>query len=444
MLTRRSFLTKSSCASIAAYTSPLWMSGVCRQAFASTLDSYKAVVLITLNGGNDGNNMIVPSDSTEHQEYFNIRPSIALANGSCIPLVSDGTSGNYGMHPSMPNIAALYNKGGALVVANVGPLRTPATKAQLLATPDLLPAALMSHPNGILQWESASTVALPNTGWGGRIADVFSGQSGTLPPILNAGPSSIFTVGNSVQAIALQSGTNTVFTPLPSGISSAIMAMAQNDSKSKNQLVAQCAQLRVQTQLQQALLAQAQSASGNISTAFPGSQLGQQLQAIAQVIGGRSVIGAQRQLFYTQQAGYDSHQDQLVLQAGLLSDLDSSISAFMSAMQELGLANDVLVCTHSDFNRTLLANGSQGSDHAWANNQIIVGGGIRGARIIGKMPSLELGGSEDINQSGAWIPTLSVTQMTAGIGMWMGLTSSQVNSVFPDLANFPSGAISLL
>jgi len=115
----------------------------------------------------------------------------------------------------------------------------------------------------------------------------------------------------------------------------------------------------------------------------------------------------------------------------------------MNSLDEMGLTDQVLICTHSDFSRTLTSNTSGGSDHAWANNQLMIGGGINGGRIVGSMPELELGGSSDLNGLGCWIPTLSVTQMTAAIGGWMGLNSSQLATVFPDLANFPSGAIQL-
>jgi len=165
------------------------------------------------------------------------------------------------------------------------------------------------------------------------------------------------------------------------------------------------------------------------------------LESIAGALNGRSIIGASRQIFYCQQAGYDTHSQQLSLQQGYLAELDAGIGAFMSALQEMGLQNDVLICTHSDFNRTLLGNGSGGTDHAWGSHQLVIGGGIRGGRIIGSIPDPELGGSLDINGYGTWIPTLSATQMTAGIGAWMGLSSNQLVSIFPDLGNFSQGAV---
>jgi uncharacterized protein (DUF1501 family) len=131
------------------------------------------------------------------------------------------------------------------------------------------------------------------------------------------------------------------------------------------------------------------------------------------------------------------------LHSVFLSELDTGVGAFMTALREMGLEKNVLVTTHSDFNRTYTSNITRGSDHAWGNHQLILGGGIRGGRIIGTIPEPELNGSLDFNGYGTWIPDLSVTQMAASIGMWMGLSSGQVASVFPDLSKFSQGAIML-
>jgi uncharacterized protein (DUF1501 family) len=442
MITRRTFSKLAFGTGLAAVSAPLWLDDFSAQAFAQLASSYKAIVLITLQGGNDGNNVLVPLDSAPYAQYASLRSSLALPQSSCSTLASGVGSPTFGMHPSLVNIARLYNSGNALVVANIGPLSQPVTKAQLLATPTLMPQALLSHPAGINQWESASTLALPSTGWGGRIADIVAAQSGQLPPVLNAAGASIFTVGRSVQGIAI---STTAGQPggLPAGIESALMAIASSDAQSQNAIVAQAANLRVQSLNQQALIAQAQNSSAPLATVFPGSQFGQEMQAIAQIINGRGVIGASRQVFYAQQGNYDTHNAQAGIQAACLSDLDAGVGAFMAALQEMGLTNQVLVCTHSDFNRSITANVSAGSDHAWGNHHIILGGGIRGGRIIGTYPDLDLGGSMDLNGYGTWIPTLAVSQMAAGIGNWMGLSPSQIASVFPDLVNFPGGAISL-
>jgi len=442
MISRREFMKIAARAGVTAASAPLLFNSTSLTAFAQMTSSYKALIVVTLTGGNDGNNMVVPLDSASYAEYASIRGAVALPAGSCLPMASSAGAPLFGFHPSLKNVASLYNSRNALVVANVGPLSMPVTKAQLLANPNLLPQALLSHPAGQAQWESASTLALPTTGWGGRIADQISSLSGSLPPVIDAGPSSIFTVGNTIQGIAIQSGASNLIA-LPTSISSAIMQVAQADAASQNNLVSHAAQLRVQAMNQQSLIAQAQSAGTPLKTVFPSSTFGQGLSAIASIINGRSVIGASRQIFYIQQGVYDTHASQIDNHANYLSDLDGGIGAMVSALQEMGLQNNVLICTHSDFNRTLVGNASLGTDHAWGNHQLIVGGGITGGRIIGSVPEPELGGSLDINGEGTWIPGLSVTQMTAALGQWMGLSNQQVATVFPDLANFTQGAIML-
>jgi uncharacterized protein (DUF1501 family) len=226
-------------------------------------------------------------------------------------------------------------------------------------------------------------------------------------------------------------------------LQNAALAIAALDSASPNQLVAHAAQVRGAAVQQQLLLAQAQLAGSTLKTAFPSSVFGGRMSVIAQLINGRSVIGASRQIFYCEQGSYDTHQNQLSGQTACLAELDLGLAAFMQALQEMGLSNQVLVCTQSDFNRTMIGNGTAGSDHAWGNHQLILGGGLQGGRIIGTLPDMDIGGSQDFNGMGTWIPTLSVSQYAAGVGSWFGLAKGQLATTFPDLANFSQGAILL-
>lgn len=429
-------------AGMAGASAPLWMNLISSQAFAQAGTGYKAVVLVSLPGGNDGNNMLIPMDSAEYNEYASMRGQLAQSPGSLNVLQGTSNGKTYGLHPSLVNTAAFFNQKRASMVANIGPLRAPATKAQMLADSTLLPEALLSHPQQLAQWESATTSAAPVTGWGGRMADLFVSQAGSLPAMLDAGPSSIFTVGNAVQGIAVQADGGDLVA-LPTGMDAAILAVAQAESVSPNVLISQAAQLRVLSAKQQVILRQAQAAGSGLQTQFPGSGFGSVLKTIAQVMSGRSVVGATRQIFYCTQGGYDTHENQWPAQAAQLADLDNGLAAFMKALDELGLTNQVLVLTHSDFNRTMQMNSTHGTDHAWGNHQLMMGGGIQGGRVLGTMPVLELGGSSDLGALGTWIPTTSVTQLAAGVGTWMGLNATQLAGVFPDLGNFPTGALSL-
>ena len=443
MINRRTFLSHVSKAGLAGASAPLWLNLLSTSAFAQAGSGYKAVVLVSLPGGNDGNNMLVPLDAADYSEYAAIRGgSLAIPQGNMHVLQGTLNGNSYGLHPSLTNVSSFYNQKRALLVANIGPMQAPATKAQILANQSLLPQALLSHPQQLAQWESATTSAAPVTGWGGRMSDLLTAQSGLLPPLLDAGPSSIFTVGTTVQGIAVQADGGDLVA-LPTGMDAAILAVAQAESQSASSLIAQTAKLRVLSAQQQVILKQAQTAGSSLQTVFPTSGFGNVMQTIAQVISGRSVVGASRQIFYCTQGGYDTHQNQYSYQASQLADLDGGLAAFMTALDEMGLTNQVLVCTHSDFNRTMQANSTNGTDHAWGNHQIMLGGGIHGGRILGSMPVFELGGSSDLGSLGTWIPTTSVTQMTAGIGNWMGLNQTQLAGVFPDLANFPTGMLSL-
>lgn len=428
---------------MAAVSLPLWSSELAERAFGELANSqYKAIVVITLAGGNDGNNLVIPTSSNAYRQYAALRTGVAISQSSLIPLSGTDNSGfgPVGLHPAMVNVAKRFNQKQALVVANVGPMVRKFTKEQLLGKASLLPEALFSHPAGQAQWLSSTTTALPDTGWGGRIADLYVGQSGSLPPVLTASGSSIFTVGRAVQGIAVQAqGQGSV--AIPTELQVAIRNIAEDDTKSPNLIVSQVAQLRRASIDRQAILLQAAQYGMPLKAKFSSTALGASLQMIAKLINGRSTIGASRQLFYCLQGGYDNHQQLISNQSSNLTDLDINLGAFMDALDEIGLTNQVLVCTHSDFNRTMQCNSSLGTDHGWGNHQLILGGGIAGGRILGEFPSLELGGSDDFGNQGVWIPTTSVSQMTAGIGAWMGLSSDQVETVFPDLGNFSSGAL---
>jgi uncharacterized protein (DUF1501 family) len=381
MITRRRFINMGACTGMAAATMPLWSSLLSAEAFAETTNSslYKAMVLVTLPGGNDGNNMVVPISTNFYNQYAALRGPVALPQSSCIPLIGTDRSslGPVGLHPSLANVAEIFNRRQALIVANAGPMVADATKQQLLLNPSLQPESLFSHPAGSAQWESSTAVALPDTGWGGRIADIYSTASGSLPPVLSASGSSIFSVGRTVQGIAVQVGSGGAIA-VPTGLQTAIRSLTQQDMSSDNLIVSQVAHLRDSAMAEQAILNQAAAYGPPPTAAFSGSDFGSTMKQIARIINGRSVIGAARQLFYCQQGSYDHHQQLIPNQAQNLTDLDTNLGAFMNALDEMGLTNQVLVCTHSDFNRTMQSNATFGTDHAWGNHQLILGGAISG------------------------------------------------------------------
>jgi uncharacterized protein (DUF1501 family) len=148
----------------------------------------------------------------------------------------------------------------------------------------------------------------------------------------------------------------------------------------------------------------------------------------------RAALGMSRQIFFVSTGGFDSHDNLLADQPGLVGNISVSLQSFYDAMVEIGMANSVTSFTHSDFGRTLTSNGD-GSDHAWGGNQIIVGGAVRGGDIYGQYPSLVLNGPQDVS-GGRLIPTVSADQYAATLANWFGVSGANLPLVAPNASNF--------
>ena len=134
------------------------------------------------------------------------------------------------------------------------------------------------------------------------------------------------------------------------------------------------------------------------------------------------------------QGGWDMHKEVINKHADLFSQLNESITAFWNQMVDLGLENDVILFTASDFGRTLTSNGL-GSDHAWGGNHFVIGGGINGGRIYGQYPLLVTGGPNDVGR-GRLLPTTSVDAYGAELASWFGAPSAELETIFPNCTNF--------
>jgi len=155
---------------------------------------------------------------------------------------------------------------------------------------------------------------------------------------------------------------------------------------------------------------------------------------VAKMIAVRDRLDMSRQIFFVATGGYDTHDDQLANQPGLLSDLSESLSAFYAATVELGVSQNVTTFTQSDFGRSLTSNGD-GSDHAWGGVQLVVGDSVSGGTIYGQYPLLQIGSPLDVG-GGRLIPSLSTHQYAATLSQWFGVPVDQLDAIAPDLQNF--------
>jgi len=445
---RRDFLRHSACAAVGMTSLASTVFDLRRVAAAACASpgDYQALVCVFLYGGNDGNNVIVPTDSS-YSAYAAARGSLAQPIGSLLPIAPlQGSGGHsWGLHPSLPRLRTLFGQGHAAIVANVGPLVAPVTKTGFDNGTALLPPQLFSHSDQTLHWQTGIPDQAPRTGWGGRVADMVECMNGAhqISMSISLDGSNTFQVGNLVTQYQVSSGgtidldgyeapTDEWGTSHPTSV-----AVRRLLAKSYGNLFQGGYRSVLQRALDNnALIGNALAAeTPAIVTAFPAnSYLADQLKMIARLIHVRSALGLSRQSFFCAASGFDTHGEQQASHPALLSDLDSSLGAFYDALTEIGVQDKVTTFTASDFGRTLVENGD-GSDHGWGNHHFVLGGRVAGNRIYGNMPTLAVDGPND-SGDGRWIPSTSVDEYSATLAKWFGVAASDMATVFPNLGRF--------
>jgi uncharacterized protein (DUF1501 family) len=194
--------------------------------------------------------------------------------------------------------------------------------------------------------------------------------------------------------------------------------------------------------------------NSTISTVFPNTSIGRQLLQVARLIKLRTALGLSRQIFFVQLGGFDTHTNQVAAansQNTLLAQLSPAMKAFYDATVELTIQDSVTTFTLSDFGRTFQPAGSGagvGTDHAWGNHSLIMGGSVHGGDFYGTYPTLALNGPDDTDSGssarGRWIPTTSIDQFSATLATWYGLPANQQAAVFPYLYRFPTSNLGFL
>ena len=435
-----------------------------RPAYAA---NYKALVCVFLYGGNDGLNTIVPSDNTRYGLYSGVRKSLALPQASLVAL----SGSNYGLHPSLAALAPAWTDGKLAPVFNVGPLFAPLDKAAYRAAASssvLIPDNLFSHSDQQILWETGTADSLTRTGWGGRAADTLA----TVNPVISVGGNGRFGL-SSLNAPLVLPESGATFGAYELGSEPWRLAYAP--------LVARAAALRaIYQQTQDSELAEVYarmqrdafamsdrlgaivktqpgepSASAAIDVGFASlisngsvkAGLARQLYQAAKLIAANATVQGNRQLFFAQQGGFDTHGGQVGANAtegehaGLLKAVGDALAAFYSAMKNLGMSDAVTTFTQSDFGRTFKPNNSSGTDHAWGNQHLVLGGSVKGGATYGSYPELVLGGKDDVGVDdwelqGRWIPTTSVDQYAATLLGWFGANDAQLDTILPNLTNF--------
>ena len=424
-----------------------------RTARAST-DDYRALVCVFLYGGNDGNNMVVPVDG-RYDDYAAARGSqanggLALTPDQLLPLAPVSGAAQYGFHPSMPELQQLWNDGALGVLFNVGTLVAPTSKADDAAGRVPRPESLMSHQDQQNQWQTSLADRPSRTGWGGRLADELPAAS--LPPLVSVAGNVLFALGASSHPLAVPAAGGPTFglsgfdsTAGSRALRTAMDALGGLDLD--NALVQSVAGETVAAFAASGALAPVLAGTGSTTDALFAAQssvLGNQLLQVARIIEARSVLGASRQIFFVAIGGFDTHNNQIDRQSPLLAQVSGALAAFHSATVQLGVASQVTTFTLSDFGRTLAPASGGGSDHAWGNHHLVLGGAVRGRQTYGTFPTLALGGPDDFTAQGRWIPTTSTDQYAATLARWFGVAPGDLSAVLPNVGRFATDDLGFL
>ena len=438
---RRSFIRYASLAA-AGNLAGLRPFGAMNALAATTPTDYKALVCIFLYGGNDANNMVVPFDTAGYSNYAALRTaagsSIAIPQASLLPLTP---LPNFALHPSLPDVQSLFNSNNAAIVANVGTLTQPITRAQYLAG-GTVPANLFSHPDQQEEWQNAAATSATPTGWAGRISDALNGSynaGASIPMVTSVSGDTLFCNGVSTTPVSVSPGNLGNAGCSEGAECSARAAAAQSliTLSSGVSLVTEDDGITSNAYQYAKVLTAATQSVTPLQTVFPAKNgLAAQLQQIAQIIQVRAALGVQRQIFFCGIGNFDTHSDQLALQATLLSGISPAMAAFYNATVEMGVQSQVTSFTMSDFARTFQPNSNTGTDHAWGSHHIVFGGAVNGGRMYGTFPTLALAGPDDSGTNGRWVPSTGSAQYAATLATWFGVPANQLATVFPNIGTF--------
>ena len=472
-INRRSFLGQASCAAV-GYTTLLSTLGSLKTINAATsyntslnafrpASDYKALVCILLSGGNDSFNMLAPK-GPEWNVYSNTRSNLAIPEQELITIDQTNVPNrSFGLHPSMPNLAALFNgstaspKSGTedanvAFISNIGSLIQPITKTQYYAGNVPTPLGLFSHSDQEMHWQTGIPHERVAQGWAGKIADLLAPNNPAYNDVamnISLGGTNVWQTGQNTIEYSIDPFNGALGIYGYSGPWDFNAARTVGIDNMVDQVHMDIFKQAYIDPIDQSIrgfkiLDEALKNATPITTTFTNhggdawgyNQFSKGLEMIANVINVRQTLGVNRQIFFLHLGGWDHHDDILPQQEEMLGVVDTGLAEFNAALKELGVNDCVTTFAMSEFSRTLVSNGD-GTDHAWGGNIFVMGGGVNGKKIYGTYPSLALGDTLEVG-GGVLIPTTSVDEYFAELALWYGVLGSDLNLLFPNLPNFYS------
>jgi uncharacterized protein (DUF1501 family) len=336
-----------------------------------TTETDHVLVIVQLQGGNDGLNMVIP---LEHfGNYVNARPNIYIPEAKALKL---NNNNKIGLNPSMTGLQSMYNDGKLAIINSVG-----------------YPQPSFSHFRATDIWMSASdSTNVLNTGWAGRYLNY------EYPNFPNGYPNSTMT-----DPLAIQIGSVTSLTLQGPSVS---MGMSISNPNSFYSLLSSTQdlapatpagkeltfirQMAQQTQAYATVVKNAATAVAQQASYPTSNPLADQLKIVARLIKG----GLKTRVYMVNYGGFDTHATQVNAldtttgtHANLLKNVSDAIKAFQNDLQYLGIEDRVVGMTFSEFGRRMKSNASGGTDHGAAAPCFVFGKNVLGG-VLGDTPNI--------------------------------------------------------
>ena len=367
---RRDFIHKLSHAAASPFVLPPFVSDLRfahpNSILNNTAQQGNIIVLIKLNGGNDGLNTVIPLD--QYAPLRNARPHVILPENRIISLGDH----DLGLHPSLTNFKSLYDEGRMKIIQNVG-----------YENPDF------SHFRSMDIWETgADSNQYLNSGWMGRFIENqhpsfprdYPNNDYPHPLSIEIGsPSLLFTGQSSFTSYIAQD---------PDQFQEIINEFDNVYSTDRSGMKLDYIQLVAKQSNAYGRVIRDTYRAGRNTHSFDNSWLGEQFSIVSKLISG----GLNTRIYMVELGGFDTHDTQVDINdhtqgqhTHLMRQLNENIFAFMRNMDAIGRSDDVLLMTYSEFGRTIVSNGSRGTDHGTAAPLFIFGNKID-PEILGHNP----------------------------------------------------------
>lgn len=367
----------------------------------------RVLVIIRLNGGNDGLTTIIPRD-----QYSNLtiqRNNVLVPEASILPLTAE-----VGMHPVMGGMQNMFNNGKLGIIQNVG-----------------YPEQNRSHFRSMDIWSSGLIDAAPNRGWIGRaFDDLYPNYPDAYPNATYPDPFAIsmgYELSSTCQGL-MANFSHAVNNPFDNY--NLTSANATNDGTYYGDNIEYLSTLIDQANQYGAQIEASANNGNTLSSMYDDNNpLAVQLRYVAQMISG----GLQTKVYVLNVNGFDTHANQVTqgdpttgVQADLLKKVSDAVAAFQDDLNLLGLENRVAGMTFSEFGRQIASNASYGTDHGDAAPLILFGTCL-GTTIHGPNPTI---GNTIVNQAAVPMQVDFRDVYASILRNWFLIDETSVQSLF--------------